>query len=546
MASIDQELKELLQQAARDAFDLPLEADTIRIDIPKFKEQGDYSSNLAMQLAKTLKKKPREIAETLVQSAKTEGTPVESIEIAGPGFLNFRLVKDRYARLIPQILEQGSAYGQGADNGVKVNLEYVSANPTGSLHLGHARGAAWGDAVARIMKKAGYDVTREYYINDAGNQIRNLAESLRARYLQALGQEAEIGPDGYLGQDIKDKGAELAEKYGAKYVADTPENLAFFRQEGIDFELDKIRKDLDFYRVHFDVWSSEQALRDAGLLEKALGVLAENEKTYEQDGALWFRTTDYGDDKDRVLRKTDGSYTYLTPDIAYHNSKYERGFDVLVDFLGADHHGYITRLKGSMAALGNDPDKLNVDIIQMVRLVHNGEEAKMSKRLGNATTIRELGEAVGVDAARYFFVSRALDSQLDFDVELAVKQSSDNPVYYAQYAHARMCSILKGLPELPAPESYTRLVHEKEIDLLKTLQEYPSVVQDAARTRQAHRIVHYIQNLAARFHSFYNVCKVNDPADPELSAERAALISACRSVLADALSLIGVEAPESM
>lgn len=546
MASIDQELKELLQQAARDAFDLPLEADTIRIDIPKFKEQGDYSSNLAMQLAKTLKKKPREIAETLVQSAKTEGTPVESIEIAGPGFLNFRLVKDRYARLIPQILEQGSAYGQGADNGVKVNLEYVSANPTGSLHLGHARGAAWGDAVARIMKKAGYEVTREYYINDAGNQIRNLAESLRARYLQALGQEAEIGPDGYLGQDIKDKGAELAEKYGDQYAADTPENLAFFRREGIDFELDKIKKDLDFYRVHFDVWSSEQALRDAGLLEKALGVLAENEKTYEQDGALWFRTTDYGDDKDRVLRKTDGSYTYLTPDIAYHNSKYERGFDVLVDFLGADHHGYITRLKGSMAALGNDPDKLNVDIIQMVRLVHNGEEAKMSKRLGNATTIRELGEAVGVDAARYFFVSRALDSQLDFDVELAVKQSSDNPVYYAQYAHARMCSILKGLPELPAPESYTRLVHEKEIDLLKTLQEYPSVVQDAARTRQAHRIVHYIQNLAARFHSFYNVCKVNDPADPELSAERAALISACRTVLADALSLIGVEAPESM
>ena len=546
MASIDQELKELLQQAARDAFDLPLEADTIRIDIPKFKEQGDYSSNLAMQLAKTLKKKPREIAETLVQSAKTEGTPVESIEIAGPGFLNFRLVKDRYARLIPQILEQGSAYGQGADNGVKVNLEYVSANPTGSLHLGHARGAAWGDAVARIMKKAGYEVTREYYINDAGNQIRNLAESLRARYLQALGQEAEIGPDGYLGQDIKDKGAELAEKYGDQYAADTPENLAFFRREGIDFELDKIKKDLDFYRVHFDVWSSEQALRDAGLLEKALGVLAENEKTYEQDGALWFRTTDYGDDKDRVLRKTDGSYTYLTPDIAYHNSKYERGFDVLVDFLGADHHGYITRLKGSMAALGNDPDKLNVDIIQMVRLVHNGEEAKMSKRLGNATTIRELGEAVGVDAARYFFVSRALDSQLDFDVELAMKQSSDNPVYYAQYAHARMCSILKGLPELPAPESYTRLVHEKEIDLLKTLQEYPSVVQDAARTRQAHRIVHYIQNLAARFHSFYNVCKVNDPADPELSAERAALISACRTVLADALSLIGVEAPESM
>lgn len=273
------------------------------------------------------------------------------------------------------------------------------------------------------MKKAGYDVTREYYVNDAGNQITNLALSLNARYRQAHGIETEIGQDGYLGEDVKQKAEQLAKDYPEKYLEPTEENLKFFRKEGIKFELDKIKADLDNYRVHFDVWSSEQTIRDSGDVDRALKVLDEKGYTYESEGALWFKTTELGDDKDRVLRKTDGSYTYLVPDIAYHNDKYKRGYDLLVDFLGADHHGYIPRLKASMQALGNDPDKLNVDIIQMVRLVSDGKEVKMSKRLGNATTINELCDSVGVDAARYFFVQRALDSHLDFDIELAKRQS---------------------------------------------------------------------------------------------------------------------------
>lgn len=544
MAAIDKELQSSLAAAAREAFNLELDPSEILIEIPKRKDQGDFSSNLAMQLTRTLHKNPREIAAELEKHI--QNPMIETVSIAGPGFLNFTLKKDRYAKVVEEILAQGKSYGTLPPNGIKVDLEYVSANPTGSLHLGHARGAAWGDAVSRVMKKAGYDVTREYYVNDAGNQIANLAESLWARYAQALGHEAEIPEDGYLGKDIEDKGRELAEEFGDRYLEKTPENMDFFRHEGIEFELDKIRKDLDRFRVHFDVWSSEQALRDAGEVDRIVHELEDNGRTYESDGALWFKTTEYGDDKDRVLRKQDGSYTYLVPDIAYHNNKYQRQFDQLVDFFGADHHGYIPRLKASMEALGNNPDKLSVDIIQMVRLVENGEEVKMSKRLGNATTINELIDWVGVDAARYFFVNRALDSHLDFDLELARSQSSDNPVYYAQYAHARMCSILKAAGDYEKPDNYEGLDSEKEIELLKTLQDYENVIADAARTRQMHRITHYIQNLATRFHSFYTVCRVNDPENPELSAKRLGLVEAAKTVLASALELIGVEAVESM
>lgn len=544
VAAIDQELKTALAQAAKEAFALELNPEEIQIEIPKRKEQGDFSSNLAMQLAKKLKNNPRAIAQALAD--KFQDPVVEKLEIAGPGFLNFILKADRYSQVVEEILTRGKEYGTGEPNGIRVNLEYVSANPTGSLHLGHARGAAWGDSISRIMKKAGYDVTREYYVNDAGNQIANLALSLQARYREALGLDWTIGEDGYLGKDIQEKGQELAEKYGDRYAADTPENLQFFREEGIAFELDKIKRDLKNYRVEFDVWSSEQALRDSGAVEAALNRLDENGLTYTEDGALWFKTTEFGDDKDRVLQKKDGSYTYLVPDIAYHNNKYERGFDALVDFFGADHHGYIPRLKASMQALGNDPDKLNVDIIQMVRLVEDGEEVVMSKRKGNATTINELVDWVGTDAARYFFVARALDSHLDFDLNLARSKSNDNPVYYAQYAHARMCSILKQAEGMPETNCAAGLDSEKEIELLKTLQEFPKVVADTARTRQVHKMTHYIQNLATRFHSFYTVCRCCDPDNPEKSASRLALVRAARTVLAEALNLVGVEAVETM
>lgn len=546
MSAMDLQLANALASAAKKAWDLSLEPGEITIEIPKRKEQGEYATNLAMKLARTLRKKPLIIAQELV--AALDEDSIESAEIAGPGFINFTMKKDQYSRVIPTILEKESEYGQFEPNGIRVNLEYVSANPTGDLHLGHARGAAWGDSASRVMKKAGYDVTREYYVNDAGNQIANLAQSLWARYAQAHGQEAEIGQDGYMGEDVKVKAEEIAREHPNVYLEPTKETLDFFRKEGIAYELDKIRHDLDRFRVHFDVWTSEQALRDAGKVDTALEILEQNGYTYEQDGALWFRTTDFGDDKDRVLRKQDGSLTYLVPDIAYHNDKCERGFDKLVDFFGADHHGYIPRLKASMAAMGNDPDKLDVDIIQMVRLVRNGEEVKMSKRLGNAWTIMDLVDLVGVDAARYIFSSRALDSHLDFDLDLAVAQSNENPVYYAQYAHARICSILKAAQSenYPTVQSYEGLVHEKEIDLLKTLAQYPNVIEQTARTRQVHKISHYIQNLASKFHSFYSACKVNDPSNPELSAQRLGLLQATRIVLADALSLIGVSAPESM
>ncbi len=546
MQSIEIELKKAIQKAIKKSFDLEVAVEQIIIEIPKNKDHGDFSSNIAMQLTRILKQNPRNIATKITESLDKESCSVSSMEIAGPGFINFTLDTNRYSKVIEEILDKKENYGQQPSNGIKVNLEYVSANPTGSLHLGHARGAAWGDSCARIMKKAGYDVTREYYVNDAGNQITNLALSLNARYRQAHGLDTEIGADGYLGEDVKEKGFALAKEYPNQYLEPTPENLNFFRKEGIAFELDKIKKDLKDYRVEFDVWSSEQAIRDAGKVEEALKLLEEKGYTYRKDGALWFTTTKFGDDKDRVLQKTDGSYTYLVPDIAYHNDKFKRGFDLLIDFFGADHHGYIPRLKGSMTALGNDANKLHVDIIQMVRLVSNGEEVKMSKRLGNATTISELVESVGVDAARYFFVQRALDSHLDFDVELAKKQSNDNPVYYAQYAHARMCSIQKQAQDISLADHYERLNHEKEIELLKTLQEFNKVITESARTRQVHKVCHYIQNLASKFHSFYNACKVLDPQDIELTSQRLALVKATQIVLANALECIGVQAVESM
>ena len=544
MKSIDIELKQAIKEAVKKVFDIELEENNIVIETPKVKDHGDFSTNVAMQLTRQLRQNPRMIAEKIVANIESEN--VEKMDIAGPGFINFILSKGRFTKVIEEVLSKRENFGQQPSNGIKVNLEYVSANPTGSLHLGHARGAAWGDSCARIMKKAGYDVTREYYVNDAGNQITNLALSLNARYRQAHGIETEIGQDGYLGEDVKQKAEQLAKDYPEKYLEPTEENLKFFRKEGIKFELDKIKADLDNYRVHFDVWSSEQTIRDSGDVDRALKVLDEKGYTYESEGALWFKTTELGDDKDRVLRKTDGSYTYLVPDIAYHNDKYKRGYDLLVDFLGADHHGYIPRLKASMQALGNDPDKLNVDIIQMVRLVSDGKEVKMSKRLGNATTINELCDSVGVDAARYFFVQRALDSHLDFDIELAKRQSNDNPVYYAQYAHARMCSIQKQAKDIELADSFEDLTDEKEIELMKTLQEFNKVIIESAKTRQVHKVCHYIQTLASKFHSFYNACKVIDRDNMKLSSQRLALVKATQIVLANALETVGVEAVESM
>ncbi len=547
MNQIESGLKQALAAAAKKAFDVELGAEDIVIEIPRDLSHGDYSTNMAMQLTRILKNNPRVIAQEIIEHLDHDAANIESCEIAGPGFINFVIRKTSMAEIIARVLEAGDHYGENeTGKGQKVNVEYVSANPTGDLHLGHARGAAWGDSITRLMKASGYDVCREYYVNDAGNQIINLGLSLQARYREYLGMDFTLPEDGYHGEDVKKIAIALAKEYGEAYAEENDANLKFFKEKGIEFELNKIKRDLDYFRVHFDVWSSEQAIRDAGKVETALAQLHEKGLTYEEDGALWFATTKFGDDKDRVLRKKDGSYTYLVPDIAYHKDKLDRGFDLLVDLLGADHHGYIPRLKASIEALGNDPDKLQVDIIQMVRLVENGEEVKMSKRLGNAVTIRELCDEVGVDAVRYFFVQRAVDTHFDFDLGLARKQSNDNPVYYAQYAHARICSILRQAPQLAPAQSYELLTHEKEIALMKYINEFSGVVSDAAKYRAPHRVCNYVQKLAQHFHSFYNACKVIDMNNEALSAQRIALLKATKITLKNALAFIGVEATEKM
>lgn len=522
------------------------------LESPKDKTNGDFSTNMAMQLARVAKKAPRMIAEELVANFDKAKASIEKIEIAGPGFINFYMDNSYLTDLIPTIVSAGEAYGEtNTGKGEKVQVEFVSANPTGDLHLGHARGAAVGDTLCNLLAKAGYDVSREYYINDAGNQIHNLALSVEARYMQALGLEKEMPEDGYHGADIIGIGKRLAEEFGDRYAkADEKESYEFYREYGLKYELAKLQKDLESFRVKFDVWFSETSLYKNGKIDQALAVLKERDEIFEEDGATWFRSMTYGDDKNRVLIKNDGSYTYLTPDIAYHRDKLERGFDKLINIWGADHHGYIPRMKAAIQALGYDKDTLEVEIIQMVQLYQNGEKMKMSKRTGKAVTLRELMEEVGVDAMRYFFAMRSGDSHLDFDMDLAVSKSNENPVYYAQYAHARVCSILRQGEELGLATggdvNYKLVTSEKEVELLKKLGEFPAVVADAAQKRLPHRITNYAFELAATLHSFYNAEKVLNQDNVELSKARYELMKAVRTTLQNALAIVGVSAPEKM
>jgi len=522
------------------------------LEIPKEKAHGDYSTNMAMQLARVAKKAPKMIAEELIAHFDKTKASIQKIEIAGPGFINFHMDNSYLTNLIPAVLEAGDKYGETAiGNNQKVQVEFVSANPTGDLHLGHARGAAVGDSLCNILDKAGFDVSREYYINDAGNQINNLALSVEARYFQALGLDKEMPADGYHGEDIVGIGKKLADEFGDKYVnTDEQERFQFFREYGLKYEMAKLKADLEEFRVPFDVWYSETSLYNNGKIDKALQALKDNGHIYEEDGATWFRSTTFGDDKDRVLIKNDGSYTYLTPDIAYHKDKLERGFEKLINIWGADHHGYIPRMKAAIEALGYDREALEVEIIQLVHLYKNGEKMKMSKRTGKAVTMRDLVEEVGLDATRYFFAMRSADTHLDFDLDLAVSQSNENPVYYAQYAHARICSILRQAEEqgitAEGNADFSLISAEKEMDVLKKLGEFPQAVGEAAIKRLPHRITNYIFDLASAFHSFYNAEKVLDSDNPERSKARVALIKAVQITLKNALSLIGVSAPEKM
>lgn len=525
-------------------------ADKIVIEIPKDTKNGDYSTNLAMQLTRELHQNPRQIAAAIIDNIDKETSHIDRIEMAGPGFINLFIKNDALTSLISEVLSTGDKYGHSEfGKHEKYNVEFVSANPTGDLHLGHARGAALGDSICRILSAAGYDVTREYYINDAGNQINNLAYSLMTRYNQAFGVEKEMPADGYYGKDVIKIAEGIKEEIGDRYLNDDSEEAyLYFRNIGVEKELDKLRQVLADFGVHYDVWFSESSLYRDNCIEPTLQKLKEGGYTFENEGALWLKTTAFGDDKDRVLIKTDGSYTYFTPDISYHLNKLDRGFDKLVDLFGADHHGYIARMKAAIQALGYDADRLNIDIIQMVRLVKDGQEVKMSKRTGNAITIRDLMEDVGTDATRYFFASKAGSSMFDFDMDLATSQSNDNPVYYAQYAHARMCSIeqMAKKQNLSYADHFERIDNPKELELLKHINEFKNVVVEAAVQRAPHKLCTYIQRLATLFHSFYNECKVVDVNDMDLSSQRLALVGATKITLKNALDLIGVSAPEKM
>lgn len=547
MNAIEIKLRQIIQNAVLKSYQLDLSLDDIVIENPKIKEHGDYSTNVAMQLAKQLKSNPRVIAQAIVEAIEKEDHPFTKLEIAGAGFINMVVKLEVLTDIIPTILKLDEKYGFGEHKEhPSFNIEYVSANPTGDLHPGHARGAAIGDALSRIMKTAGYNVSREYYINDAGNQINNMAKSLRARYLQVCGLEVEVPEDGYHGKDLIDIAQEIYDtnKEAYKDLA-YEESVALFKKLGLEAEILKLKKDLELFRCEFDVWTSEQSLYDKGLVIEALEKLKSLGHTYEQEGALFLKTTDYGDDKDRVLIKSDGSYTYLMPDIAYHLNKKERGFDTLINLWGADHHGYIPRMKAALQALNYKPEDLHVDIIQMARMIKDGEEFKLSKRTGKAVALKDLIDEAGVDAVRYYFVSKAGDTHMDLDLDMASSSSNENPVYYAQYAHARMCSILR-LESAQALTDYSLLSHEKERDLMMILADYPQWIQNSALLRQPHLMCLYIHKCASGFHSFYNECSVLKADDEALKLQRLALVKAVQITLRNALECIGVSAPEKM
>ncbi|MCU7557456.1 arginine--tRNA ligase [Macrococcus capreoli] len=551
--NIVQQQKETLIEEIKQAIlkaELVTEVPEIKIEVPKDTKNGDYATNIAMVLTKLAKRNPREIAQAIVDNLDVKKADVTKIDIAGPGFINFYMDNAYLTGIISEALNKKENFGKAEQpKNEKILVEYVSANPTGSLHIGHARNAAVGDTLSNVLVAAGYEVLREYYINDAGKQIENLAYSIEARYFQALGQDMDLPEDGYHGKDIIEIGKQLAAEHPEYKEVEQSERIKAFRKLGLDYEMDKLKKDLTEFNVHFDNWFSETSLYENKEIDKALEKMRENGYLFEQDGATWLRTTEFGDDKDRVLIKKDGSYTYFLPDIAYHYDKIERGYDTLINLFGADHHGYINRLKASLETFGTDSKRLEIQVMQMVRLLQDGQEVKMSKRTGNAITLRDIMDEVGIDAARYFLTMRSADTHFDFDMELAKSQSSDNPVYYAQYAHARICSMLRQAAEngiVPATDvDFSLITNEKAFELLKRIADFETVIEQAADARAPHRITNYIQDLAAHFHKFYNAEKVLTD-DVEKSKAHVALIEAARITLQNALTLVGVTSPEKM
>ena len=526
------------------------------VEEPREKDFGDFSVNAAMLMAKEARRAPRDIANIIVANMVTEGTYINEVNVAGAGFINFKLNPVYITEIIKTIEAEGDKFGQSDfGGGKKVNVEFVSANPTGPMHMGNARGGALGDCLANIMALAGFDVTKEFYVNDAGNQIEKLAVSLMARYKQlVLGEENyEFPEDGYHGDDVRDHAKNFFEKYGDSMVNTPDEELkAKLIDETLYKNIAGLKTGLEAYRINYDVWFHESTLHNENEVMKTVEELTARGYTYEQDGAIWFKATDFGLEKDDVLVRANGFVTYFAADIAYHKNKLiTRGFDTAIDIWGADHHGHVARLKAAMQALGLDPDRLEIILMQLVRLVRDGEAVRMSKRTGKAITLNDLIDETGVDAARFYFNLRQANSHFEFDLELAVRQSSENPVFYVQYAHARICGILSAMAEQGygvknfADINPELLSDAKEIELMKMLAKFPEEIRTAAAIREPSRITKYSMDLAAAFHAFYGACKVGCE-DESLRNARIALVAACRQTIKNSLNVLGIEAPEHM
>ncbi len=526
--------------------DLGLSIDEEKVPLVESKEKshGDYATSIALKLAKPAGKSPLELANSIASLLPKE--LVEHYEVAGPGFINFFLKKEDLEGVIATILKEGAHYGDGRKKGKKVDIEFVSANPTGDLHLGHTRGAALGDATASLLSKAGYKVTREYYVNDCGNQVRHLGLSLYARYRELFGYPLELGDDDYHGEDLIEIAREIKEKKGDSLLNGSEEDLAYFSRYGVDRELGKIKDDLAAFGVHFDVFSYESDIRKSGKIEEAIAYFKENGLAYEDGGALYLKTSAYLDDKDRPIVKKDGSYTYFMPDIAYHYDKISRGYDLLIDMLGADHHGYLARMKSALMMKGYPEDVLEFGLYQIVRVYKDGAEVKMSKRTGKAVAHRDLVAEVGKDAVRYFFSERSGDTHLDFDLDLALSKSKENPVYYSQYAYARCQSVLH-LAEPICPElTLGTLVLPLEGEILKHLASFPAMIEAAGEARAPYKVAGYVYRLASLIHEYYASTRIIDRENAVLTASRLALIKAASIVIKEGLGILGVTAPEKM
>ena len=549
------DLSQLIRQAAVSVLtehdlDSSVVPETVTVERPRNPEHGDYATNVALQVAKKAGTNPRELASWLADALGADAA-IETAEVAGPGFLNLRLASAAQGQLVGEILAAGSSFGNSQRyDGQKINLEFVSANPTGPIHLGGTRWAAVGDSLGRVLEASGAEVTREYYFNDHGGQIDRFARSLVAA---AKGEPTP--EDGYGGEYIKEIAGAVVEKHADALAGSDEEVQETFRAAGVEMMFAQIKQSLHEFGVDFDVFFHENSLFESGAVDKAIQTLKDNGNLYESEGAWWLRSSDFGDDKDRVVLKSDGNAAYIAGDIAYVADKFDRGHNLAIYMLGADHHGYIARLRAAAQALGYDPEAVEVLIGQMVNLVRDGKPVKMSKRAGTIITLDDLVDAIGVDGARYSLVRSSVDSSLDIDLDLWTKQSSDNPVYYVQYGHARLCSLARnaeaaGLDSTElADVDYGLLTHEKEGDLIRTLGEFPAVVKAAAELREPHRVARYAEELASAFHKFYDSCQVLPRTDEEVAPihrARLALAMATRQVLANALSMVGVSAPERM